>query len=164
MGQCCSLVSAGFPGTRLVSSHFIYFLYVTGVLVGGLAYVFSPCRPFQLTLLTNHQFLPVPQSPLFLQPEVMGVYLPGAGTLGCAVCPGAGIAHSQGVPPDFYLPHVNVGLPLPPLPLLLCPPHLFPNSVSPPLLPVWMNMASLHPWLSDFHTFRFSGSSGCYLF
>ena len=35
---------------------------------------------------------------------------------------------------------------------------------SPPLLPVWMNVSSLTPWLSDFHTIRFSVSSGGFLF
>ena len=34
----------------------------------------------------------------------------------------------------------------------------------PPLLPVWMNVSSLSPSLSDFHTVRFSASSGCFLF
>ena len=41
---------------------------------------------------------------------------------------------------------------------------LHPNCQSLPLLPVWMNAASLIPWLSDFHTVQFSGSSGCFLF
>ena len=35
---------------------------------------------------------------------------------------------------------------------------------SPPLLPVWINVSSLTPWLSDFHTVRFSGSSGYFFF
>ena len=35
-----------------------------------------------------------------------------------------------------------------------------PHCLSPPLLPVWMNVSSLTPWLSDFHTGQFSGSSG----
>ena len=35
---------------------------------------------------------------------------------------------------------------------------------SPPLLLVWMNVSSLSPWLSDFHTVRFSVSSGCFWF
>ena len=35
---------------------------------------------------------------------------------------------------------------------------------SPPLLLVWMNFSSLTPWLLDFHTVRFSGSSGWFLF
>ena len=46
----------------------------------------------------------------------MGINLPSARTLGCVVWPG--ITHSQGVPPDFHPPHVNVGPPMPiPLPL-----------------------------------------------
>ena len=35
---------------------------------------------------------------------------------------------------------------------------------SPPPLLVWMNVSSLSPWLLGFHTFRFSVSSGCFLF
>ena len=31
-------------------------------------------------------------------------------------------------------------------------------------LPVWMNVFSLTPWLSEFHTVRFSVSCGCFLF
>ena len=32
----------------------------------------------------------------------------------------------------------------------------------PPLLPVWVSVSSLTPWLSDFHTVQFSVSSGCF--
>ena len=39
-----------------------------------------------------------------------------------------------------------------------------PISVTLPLLPVWVNVVSLNPWLSNFHTAWFSDSSGCYLF
>ena len=53
----------------------------------------------------------------------MGIYLPVTGTLGYVVCPGAGIAGSQGIPPDFYLLPVNVGLPVPPLLPLCATPH-----------------------------------------
>ena len=35
---------------------------------------------------------------------------------------------------------------------------------SPPLLPVWMSVPSLSPWLLDFHTVWFSGSSDWFLF
>ena len=35
---------------------------------------------------------------------------------------------------------------------------------STPLLPVWMNVSSLSPWLLDFHIVRFSVSSGYFLF
>ena len=50
----------------------------------------------------------------------------------------------------------------------LVPPHHCKSSpprlpVSTPL-PVWMNVSSLTPWLSDFHTVLFSVSSGCFLF
>ena len=60
-------------------------------------------------------------------------------------------------------PHTNVGLPILPVvtlpgPLAISPLH--PSSLSPPLLLVWMNISSLTPWLLDFHTVRFSGSSG----
>ena len=41
---------------------------------------------------------------------------------------------------------------------------LCPRCPSPSLLPVWMNVSSLTPWLSDFHIIRFSVSSGCFLF
>ena len=41
---------------------------------------------------------------------------------------------------------------------------LHPVCLSLPLLPVWMNASSLTPWLSDFHTVWFSGSSGYLLF
>ena len=40
---------------------------------------------------------------------------------------------------------------------------LHPGCPFPPLLQVWMNVSSLSPWLSDFHTVRFSVSSGCFL-
>ena len=39
-----------------------------------------------------------------------------------------------------------------------------PISASPPLLPTWVNAASLNPWLSDYHIAWFSNGSGCYLF
>ena len=39
-----------------------------------------------------------------------------------------------------------------------------PSCPSAPLLPVWMNVSSLTPWLSDFHTVQFSESSGYFLF
>ena len=39
-----------------------------------------------------------------------------------------------------------------------------PSCPSPSLLPIWVNVASLSPWLSDFHTVLSSVSSGCFLF
>ena len=81
----------------------------------------------------------------------MGVYRPGAGTLGCVVWPGAVITHSQGVPPHFHPPHMNVGTPILPPPLCLTVPSL-PGVMTPLLLPVWTNVASSNLWLLDIHT------------
>ena len=57
----------------------------------------------------------------------MGIYLPSAGTLDCAIWPGARITCSQGIPPHFYPPHMNMELPMPfplPPPPLCTTPHL----------------------------------------
>ena len=105
----------------------------------------------------------------------MGTYLPGTGTLGWVVWSGAGSLALRVLLPDFYLPHVDVGAPifcpcssLSHSAMLLCTsPALHTSlriSASPPLLPVWMNVASLNPCLSDFHTAQFSDYSGWYLF
>ena len=48
--------------------------------------------------------------------------------------------------------------------LLPCCESPLPSCPSPPILLVWMNVSSLTPWLLDFHTVRFSVSSGCFLF
>ena len=90
---------------------------------------------------------------------------PPTGTLGCMVC----------LTPQMFLPvdpNTNVDRPLRQLPpclpwssshhLAVRPLH--PGCPSPPLLPVWMNVSSLTPWWLNFHTVRFSGSSGYFLF
>ena len=53
-----------------------------------------------------------------------------------------------------------------PLPALVLQPLciLSTGCLSPPLLLVWMNVSSLTPWLSVFHTVQFSVSSGVFLF
>ena len=48
-------------------------------------------------------------------------------------------------------------------PLPFCKSFL-PSCPSLPLLWVWINVSSLTPWLSDFHSARFSVSSDCFLF
>ena len=60
----------------------------------------------------------------FLQPEVMGTYLPGTGTLGWVVWCRSGIPHSQRIPPNFYPPHVDMGLPVPCLCVFMSAPLL----------------------------------------
>ena len=93
-----------------------------------------------------------------------GALFPHAGTLGCSVC----------LAPQSFLPiylHVNVRplslqtatSPSPPAASRHPPPcreSSLPRLLSPPLLPIWLNVSSLTPWLSDFHTVRFSVSSG----
>ena len=84
---------------------------------------------------------------------------PHAGTLGCLVC----------LSPQLFLPvypHAIVGpasLPAAtsPIPILQLQPCC---KSSLPLLPVWMNVSSLTPWLSDFYTVWFSGRYGYFLF
>ena len=76
------------------------------------------------------------------------------GTLGCMVY----------LAPHLLLPvylHTNVG---PPRSSNHCLHPFPPGCPSLPLLPVWMNVSSLTPWLSDFHTIQFSLSFGVFLF
>ena len=72
-----------------------------------------------------------------------------------------GLSRSPVVPPGLSA-HKCGDCPVPkPLPLRDSSPQGCP---SPPLLPVWVSVSSLTPWLSDFHTVRFSVSSACFLF
>ena len=93
------------------------------------------------------------------------------GTLGCMVClfpelfllvylhtnvgPSAWPAASPG-PPTAALPTVVLQQ--------LVVSLLHPSCLSPLLRPVLMNVSSLTPWLSDFHTIQLSGSSHYFLF
>ena len=79
---------------------------------------------------------------------------PCAGTLGCSVCL---------APLWFLLVYLYAKVGQPSLPAACCESSP-PGCPSPPLLPVWMNVSSLTPWLLDFHTVQFSVSSGCFLF
>ena len=81
---------------------------------------------------------------------------PSAGVLGWVVCHRV----QQLLPrrPAAALPTPLQNLP----PLWVRQPP--PCCQSLPLLPVWMNVSSLSPWWSDFHTVRFSVSSGCFWF
>ena len=85
------------------------------------------------------------------------------GTLGCEVCH---LDHEL-LPcqPATFLPILLHNLPLRWVRQL---PHCcetsLPGCPSPPLLLVWVSVSSLSPWWSDFHTVRFSVSSGGFLF
>ena len=101
-----------------------------------------------------------------------------------------GLLHSPSIPPGLS-PHecgavgsashhlvrsasCSLACPVPQSATLLGPPAaasrhlavspLCPGSPSTPLLPVWMNVSSLSPWLLDFHTVQFSVSPACFLF
>ena len=85
---------------------------------------------------------------------------PHLGTVGCMVCHPVHQLLSGRLAAAFPTPLHN------PPPHWVCqPPPCLKSSVpgcpSPPLLPVWMVVSSLSLWLSDFHTVRFSVSSGC---
>ena len=67
---------------------------------------------------------------LFLQPEVVGTYLPGTGPWAGGTWCGARTPHSQDIPSTFYPPHVDVGLA---------------HFTSATLLPVWIDVVSLIP-------------------
>ena len=94
----------------------------------------------------------------FIPPPFLPVYL----------CNNVG---PQGLPatPLWGLPAAAWSIPLHNLPPhWVCQPPPYHKSSLPgclflPLLPVWMNVSSLSPWLSDFHTVQFSVSSGCFL-
>ena len=52
-------------------------------------------------------------SPLVFTARSYKAYITSTGILGFRVWPGAGIIYSQGIPPDFYLPFMNVGPSIP---------------------------------------------------
>ena len=128
--------------------------------VGGFVYVLATCGSLQ-----QGGFLLPPQPPSVFSIRGLRLYFPATGTLGCGVCL---------APQSFLLgyPHVNVGpltLPATTSPaLVLWPPTCCesspPGCLSRPILQVWSNVSALTPWLLDFHTVRFSGISGCFLF
>ena len=80
--------------------------------LGGFEYVLRQREPFKWTLLRDQQFLPLLQPLLVFTARSYEALSSGIGTLGCAIWPGAEIAPSPSVPPDFYPPHMNVGPPI----------------------------------------------------
>ena len=91
----------------------------------------------------------------FLQPEVLRLYFAAlecwiAWSVSLSICPS-----------QFILMRMW-DHPLRSFCLAMNP--LCPGCLSPPLLPVCMNVFSLTPWLLDFHTIQFYGSSGYFLF
>ena len=86
----------------------------------------------------------------FSQPEVFEALFHCAGTLGCMVSlPSCSFWFICMQVWDHRV-----------LQLLPCCQYSPPWLLALPLLPVWLNVSSLTPWLLDFHTVQFSGSSG----
>ena len=131
--------------------------------VGEFVYILWPFGSLQRTLLWGWKFLLPPQPPQVFTAGGFEAFFSCAGILGCVVC----------LTPQLFLLvylHVKVGPPSLPdatLPTLVCCLSLcslHPICSSPLLLPVWMNVFSLTPWLSDLCTVRFSYSCGYFLF
>ena len=126
--------------------------------LGGFVYTLGPCGFLQWTHLWGWEFLPPPQPSRVFWVRGLRLYFP---MLGCGIC----LALQLFFP---VYPHANVGtatLPAAALPALVlqplpCRESSLPCCPSSPLLQVWMNVSSLTPWLLDFHTVQFSGSSG----
>ena len=122
---------------------------------GDFVYVLGPFGSLQQTLLWGWEFLLPPQPPQVFIARGFEALFPFAGTLGCRVC----------LPPQLFLLvylHTNVRPPSSLTAALLCILSA-PAALPQPVL-VWMNVSSLTPWLLDFYTVQFSGSSGYFLF
>ena len=130
---------------------------------GGFADVLRLSGPFKWSLLKIQWFLPLLQPPLFFTARsyealYFWCWNPRLHSLACG--------WDQlflGIFPNFYPPHVNVGLLILVARCQLALHHRH-TEFSLTFLTVCMNMTSLNPQLSDFQTVQFSGSSGCFLF
>ena len=112
--------------------------------VGGFVYILRLFGPFKHSFWKSSSFFHLPNPHCFIQPEVTAIYLLGTGTLGCVVWSEVGVTHSQGIPTDFYPPHMNVGPSVPILPSchLSVPHHR--HHIS---LPLWPSYLSGWMWL-----------------
>ena len=124
--------------------------------VGGFVYILGFCGPLLWTLLWDCEFFLLPQHPqIFTARGSEALFCPCWDPGLCA------LSHFQVVPPGLSACKCETtwsGSCC----LAECP--LYPTYPSLPLLPVWINVPPLTPWLLDFHTVQFSGSSGCFLF
>ena len=119
---------------------------------GGSVHVLGPHGSLQWTLLWGWEFLPLPQPPQVVTARGFEAFFPILET--CVVWS----VSLPGCSSWFMLTQMWDHQPP------LCHASSLPGCPSPPLLSVWMNVSSLTPWLSNFHTVRFSRSSGCFLF
>ena len=156
-------------GSCPISSHFPHFLYVTGTLlvatlvwnprVGGFTYVLGPCRSFKTDSperLAVSSTTPTPAG--FCSQKLRRLYFPVLEPW--AVWSGLGLGL---LAPQVSLLVLSTTLEYG---AALSAGHHCCLAAAPslPLLPVWINISSLNPWLSDFHAVRFSGSPDLFLF
>ena len=133
-------------------------------------YVLRPCRPFKHSFLKIQQFLPLPQSSLVFTSRSYEDLSSQHWNPGLCGLTWAGIAHSQGIPPNFYPLYVNVGPPVPILPLPL-PLHATPHLLTSPLC---LHVSAPPTCLDECGSFKslvvrlpytaIFDSPGCYLF
>ena len=99
-------------------------------------------RSFKRNCLGLQKFLPLTQSPnsLVFAARSCGDLHPGTAPLGWGLGVGLGLLVPEISLPNFYPLHVDVE-----------PAH----STSPSLLPVWLDVVSLIPQLSEFHSIQF---------
>ena len=141
--------------------------------VGGLVHPLGPCGSLQWTLQWGWEcLLLLPQSPWVFSIRGLRLYFPALepwvawSVLLPCILPGLSMPQCGDVgsasgcsacPVCSTIRNISVSGHVAPSPLRpACP--------SPPLLPVWMNVSSLSPWLLDFCAVLFSVSSGCFLF
>ena len=97
---------------------------------GGSAYILSLWRPFKGSFLKIQQFLLSPQSPLVFTDRSYGDLSSWHWNPELCHLAWGWDACSQGIPPNFNPPQVNVGLPILLLPPLCPSPHLHPSYLS----------------------------------
>ena len=124
--------------------------------VGGVVYLLGPCGSLQWTLLWGWAFLPLPQPPQVFSVRGFEALSPPCWNPG--LC---SLSHSPVVPPGLSAGKCGTACSAS---CHLASSPLLPGYPSLPLLPVWVNVSSLTPWLSGFHIVQFSGSSGCLCF
>ena len=132
--------------------------------VGGILHTLGPRESLQQTLLWGWEFLLLPpQPPRVFSIRGLRLYFPTLElwvvrfvTRSTSCCLAGQL---QPCPPRCTIRHL-VGS----TSHCLAESPLRPSCLSLPLLPVWVNVSSLSLWLLDFHTVRFSVSSGCFLF
>ena len=119
--------------------------------VGGLVYFLGPYWSLQWTLLWGQELLPPPQPPQVFSVRDLRLYFPVlepwvAWSVSLPSCSSWFFCSRMWDCPVRSLPPCCASSP--------------PNCLSLPLLPVWVNVSSLTPWLLDFHTVQYSVSSG----